>query len=213
MGKAQEMEPTLLGFLERITPTPCIGHFCRLKTSIMCVLIPKVSEQIMFLCTAQAWMHTHTHITNFLKKRLGGVTRPHDFQRGHLWSCVTKKHPCKDLFSLDLGNICLPVEIHDAEQRWCSIFIFFEKVTGPRWYLHYCVGSFAWPLGGQGMGQANMSAYPQWWYVFFLVVCTKHMCACMCWGRQSNKNSDVSLLVHTQCASTVVFENWHLLLI
>lgn len=94
--------------------------------------------------------HPHTHITKFLKKRLGGVTRPHDFQRGHLWSCVTKKHPCKDLFSLDLGNICLPACLGRCMMQSRGDVVFFlKKLHRELWLGH---------LGGQGKSQANMSA-------------------------------------------------------
>lgn len=153
--------------------TPCIGHFVVLKTSIICVLT--VLGQIMFLCTAQACFALHTHRAQISVEMLWRVTRAHDFQRGHLWSCVIEKHPCKDPFSLDLGNIC-PVRC-TMQSRWCVLFLKSYRVSSEVVVLLLC--GVLWL--SDWVVRKRSSQHECIMVVDLFLVCTLHI-YCLCNG-------------------------------
>lgn len=124
---------------------------CRLKTSIICVLIPKVSEQIMSYAAQHrhAGTPTHTHY-KISEEKVGGCHKATWFSEGTLVVMCHQKASMQGPFlswSWKHLPACLPGEMHDAEQRWCSIFL--KKLHRELWLGH---------LGGQGKSQANMSA-------------------------------------------------------
>jgi hypothetical protein len=153
----------------------------------------------MFLCTAQAGLHTHR--AQISEEKVGLVTRAHDFQRGHLWSCVTEKYLCKDPFSLDLGNIC-PGRC-TMQSRDDAFYL--KKLQNEQWASSTIIvwGALAWPLGGHGKGQTSMSGRS-----FFLCAhCTHVYCLCSAFVLEGNPTRTV--MCHCWFTQNEHLINWN----